>query len=119
MLPRLAQPAPVQCLASSVSRLTHQIKLSMDSPDVNASVRRYNTRLGLALFAIYLVLYLGFVLVNAFAADLMDRIVLAGLNLAIVSGFGLILVAVLLALVYGGFCRSEPRDQSPADGGSR
>ena len=91
----------------------------MDSPDENASARRFNTRLGLVLFAIYLALYLGFVLVNAFAADVMDRIVLAGLNLAIVSGFGLIFVAVLLAFIYGGFCRSEPVDESSVDGGSR
>jgi uncharacterized membrane protein (DUF485 family) len=72
--------------------------------------RKFNTRFGLVLFAIYLVLYLGFVMINAFAADVMERVVLAGLNLAIVYGFGLILVAVLLALVYGLGCRSETDD---------
>ena len=49
-----------------------------------SSSRQYNSRLGLILFAFYLLLYLGFVFINAFAADWMEKIVLAGLNLAIV-----------------------------------
>ena len=55
--------------------------------------------LGLILFAIYLVLYLGFVLINAIDAKLMETIVLAGLNLAIVYGMALIVVALLMALI--------------------
>ena len=69
--------------------------------------RQYNVRLGLVLFFVYLVLYLGFVLINAFAASLMETITIAGLNLAIVYGFGLIVVALILALVYGFMCRTE------------
>ncbi|TWU60866.1 hypothetical protein Poly51_11480 [Rubripirellula tenax] len=69
--------------------------------------RRYNIRLGLYLFAIYTALYVGFVLINAFAPDVMDTIVLAGLNLAIVYGFSLIIAALVMALIYGAMCRSE------------
>ena len=69
-----------------------------------ATMRR-NARLGMFLFAIYLLLYGGFVLLNAFAADIMDRIVVAGLNLAIVYGMALILAALLLALIYAWGCR--------------
>lgn len=72
-----------------------------ESPD---SMRR-NSRLGLILFAIYLVLYGGFVLLNAFAPQQMERPVLAGVNLAIVYGFVLIAVAFVLALLYGWLCR--------------
>lgn len=81
--------------------------------------RQFNSRLGLFLFAIYLALYLVFVLINAFAADWMETIALAGLNLAIVYGFALILVALILALVYGLMCRDEPSEISDAsdDGG--
>ena len=79
----------------------------MPAPDPTSSQRQYNARLGILLFAIYLALYLGFVLINAWRADLMERIVLAGLNLAVVYGFGLILVAFLLALIYGVMCRGE------------
>ena len=73
----------------------------MNTPDSPISPRQFNTRLGLFLFVIYLVLYVGFVLINAFFARSMEVIVLAGLNLAIVYGFGLIAAALLLAFVYG------------------
>jgi uncharacterized membrane protein (DUF485 family) len=59
------------------------------------------TRLGLALFAVYLVLYSGFVLLAAFAPEWMDVTPLAGVNLAVWYGFGLIAVAIVLALIYG------------------
>lgn len=77
--------------------------------------QRSNARLGLWLFAIYLALYLGFVFLSAFAAQAMERPVLAGLNLAIVYGFGLILAALVMALVYGMLCKAEPTDEPAAD----
>ena len=80
------------------------------------SPRRFNVRLGMALFVVYLALYLGFVLINAFAAEWMEVTTLGGLNLALVYGFGLILAALLLALVYGWLCRSEPDATTAADG---
>lgn len=73
--------------------------------------QRSNARLGLWLFAIYLLLYLGFVFLSAFAADLMERPVLAGLNLAIVYGFGLIIGAFLMAILYGMLCKPEDSQQ--------
>ncbi|PHQ33629.1 hypothetical protein CEE69_20115 [Rhodopirellula bahusiensis] len=66
------------------------------------------SRLGLVLFVIYLLLYGGFVLLNAFQAETMDTIVFAGLNLAIVYGFALILVAIGMALIYGMKSVDEP-----------
>jgi uncharacterized membrane protein (DUF485 family) len=59
------------------------------------------SRLGLILFALYLLLYLGFVLINTFSSTLMERTPFAGVNLAVLYGFGLILTAAILALVYG------------------
>ena len=82
----------------------------MKTNDSVSPERQFNTRLGLILFAVYLVLYLCFVLINAFAAGVMDTIVLAGLNLAIVYGFALIVIALVLALIYGVMCRSEPAE---------
>lgn len=67
-----------------------------------------NAKLGLKLFVVYLVLYLVFVFVSAFAASTMERTVVAGLNLAIVYGFALIIGALVMALLYGAMCRSEP-----------
>ncbi len=102
----------------------------MEHPEPSSiEIRRYNTRLGLWLFLVYTSLYVGFVLINTFAADTMDMIVFAGLNLAIVYGFGLILAALVMALIYGAMCRTEPvarldravRDDQPqgSRGGSR
>ncbi len=83
-----------------------------DSP---SSERQYNTTLGLKLFVVYTLFYLGFVLISAFAADLMETVAFAGLNLAIVYGFGLIVSAFVLALVYGVMCRSELDEGNAAD----
>lgn len=71
-----------------------------------------NARYGLVLFAVYLALYAAFVLMSAFAPEVMERTPVAGVNLAVLSGFGLIGSAFLLALVYGWLCRGEaaPRD---------
>jgi uncharacterized membrane protein (DUF485 family) len=66
-----------------------------------------NSRYGLALFAVYLILYGAFVGVSAFAPEMMERKPVAGVNLAILSGFGLIGAAFLLAMIYGWLCRSE------------
>lgn len=71
-----------------------------------------NSRFGLVLFFVYLVLYGGFVLLNTFRPALMETTPLAGLNLAILYGFGLIIGALLLSLFYGIFSRdSNTQDQ--------
>jgi uncharacterized membrane protein (DUF485 family) len=67
------------------------------------------TRLGLTLFAVYLALYTGFVLLAAFAPELMEVAPLAGVNVAIWYGFGLIVAAIVLALVYGWACGPSQR----------
>ena len=66
-----------------------------------------NTRLGIVLFAVYLVFYGGFVLLAAFWPDSLAVLPLAGVNLAIWYGFALIFVALVLALIYGWACRVE------------
>ncbi|MBL8850423.1 MAG: DUF485 domain-containing protein [Planctomycetaceae bacterium] len=63
------------------------------------------TKLGLVLFSVYLVLYGGFVLVNAFAPQQMEATPLFGINLAILYGVTLILAAFALAMLYGWLCR--------------
>lgn len=79
---------------------------NMADPNERPEIVSRNTRIGLVLFAIYLVLYCGFVLVNAFAPELMEQSA-GGANFAIWSGFGLILAAFLLALIYGWLCRAD------------
>jgi uncharacterized membrane protein (DUF485 family) len=96
---------------TSAFQVSISFEVSMSSL---TDTQRSNARLGLWLFAIYLTLYLVFVFLSAFAAPLMERPVLAGLNLAIVYGFGLILSALVMALIYGGLCKSEPIDHPPS-----
>lgn len=66
-----------------------------------------NARVGLWLFFIYLAVYAGFVLLAAFSPATMARTPLAGVNVAIWYGFGLIAGALVLALLYGWLCRVE------------
>ncbi|WP_417851391.1 DUF485 domain-containing protein [Thalassoglobus sp.] len=71
-----------------------------------------NARIGLRLFAVYLLFYSGFVLLNAFSPDTMRATPIEGINLAIIYGFGLIIAAFVLAILYGFLCRSEvPNDE--------
>jgi uncharacterized membrane protein (DUF485 family) len=74
-----------------------------------------NTRWGLVLFAVYLAFYSGFVLLAAFSPQTLARLPFAGVNLAIWYGFALIVVALVLALVYGWVCRSDDRGDAPGD----
>ena len=63
-----------------------------------------NARLGMGLFIVYLVLYGTYVFMNAFSAQTMEATPFAGVNLAILFGFGLIIAALVLALLYGALC---------------
>lgn len=72
-----------------------------------------NARLGLVLFGVYATFYAAFVLASAFAADVMDTKPLFGLNLAVLSGFALIGLALLLALVYG--FTASPQDAAEGE----
>jgi len=76
------------------------------------ATERRNARVGLKLFWVYLALYGGYVLVNAFAPSLMDAVLPGGLNVAVVSGFVLIVGAFVLALLYARLCR-KPHGESP------
>ena len=80
--------------------------------DEHPELTARNTRNGLILFAIYLAIYAAYVLVNAFAPELMEHSI-RGVTLAILSGFGLILAAFVLALIYGWLCRDSA---NPAQG---
>jgi uncharacterized membrane protein (DUF485 family) len=71
-----------------------------------------NARYGAVLFLVYLLMYGGFVAINAFNPDAMDTLVVAGMNLALVYGFGLILSAIVLALLYSWLCRAPAAARS-------
>ena len=74
-----------------------------DDPAISAR----NSRYGLWLFGLYLILYGGFMGLAAFAPQLMAKAPFGGVNLAILYGFGLIVAALVLALVYMVLCRAR------------
>ena len=80
------------------------------SLDVGAggAARSENTRIGLVLFLVYLHEYVGFILLCAFAKETMAQPSLGGMNFAVVCGFGLIIEAFVLALIYMAFCKPDP-----------
>ena len=68
-----------------------------------------NARVGLVLFAVYVALYAGFMGLCTFAYQQLAQPVLAGVNLAIIYGIGLIVAAIALSLVYMVLCRGAAR----------
>lgn len=67
----------------------------------------YKVKLGIRMFAIYLLFYISFVAINLINPLVKAKIVFAGLNLATVYGFALIIVALIEALIYDWFCRRK------------
>jgi uncharacterized membrane protein (DUF485 family) len=69
-------------------------------PHHQTEVERYNARLGMMLFLIYSSIYAAFVAITAWNWKWMTVEVIAGLNLAVVYGMGLIFGAFVMALIY-------------------
>ena len=59
------------------------------------------------LFGLYLACYLAYTILTAFNRPLMASSTIGGVNLAILSGFGLIGAAIALALLYWWLCRDD------------
>jgi len=70
----------------------------------------YNTRLGLGLFALYLLMYVGYVGISTYAPAMMASQPFGGVNLAIIYGFALIAAALVLAVIYLVACKPTPVD---------
>lgn len=68
-----------------------------------------NARSGLVLFFVYLLFYGAFMGIAAFAPHVMARPAIAGVNLAIVYGFGLIGGALVVAAIYMWLCGRNAR----------
>src|SRR4026208_1254775 len=72
-----------------------------------------NARVGMRLFLVYLALYASFVLTTAFRPAVMEMEPIPGVTLPILPGFGLIIAAMLLALVYSWICRRGGNPSQP------
>lgn len=77
----------------------------------------FKKRLGVWMFSVYSLVYAGFVLINLVTPRTMERIVLGRMNLAVVYGYGLILFAVVLSLIYTALCTRRERQLEGIEGG--
>jgi uncharacterized membrane protein (DUF485 family) len=64
----------------------------------------YKAKLGVKMFFFYALIYAIFVAINLIKPTAMETEVVLGLNLAVVYGMGLIIFALVLALIYNHFC---------------
>jgi len=69
----------------------------------------YKARLGVWMFFGYVIIYVGFILINVLNPKLMSTKIWT-LNLALVYGWGLIIFALILAMIYNHMCtKAEKR----------
>lgn len=90
------------------------------APVGNDPAQHYKMRVGIWMVLAYSLFYAGFVAINLLRPLLMEKTVFAGLNLATVYGFALIIVALLQALVYDAMCRlQEHKLENQNDSGEK
>jgi len=78
----------------------------------------YRTKIGVIFFLFYALVYMIFVVINLVSPLLMENVVLFGMNLAVTYGIGLIIFAILLALIYNRMCAKKELElrQAPIQG---
>ncbi|MBI9017599.1 MAG: DUF485 domain-containing protein [Phycisphaerae bacterium] len=75
----------------------------------------YKTRLGVQMFILYCIVYVGFVAINVIKPTLMENIICCGLNMAVVYGFGLIIFAMILAMIFNSMCTAKEKELATKD----
>jgi uncharacterized membrane protein (DUF485 family) len=75
------------------------IAMTNDNPSQEPTTHPPASRIGLALFGVYVLLYGGFITLVLVRPDLLAARPFGGVNLAIAYGLGLIAAAVLLAVI--------------------
>jgi uncharacterized membrane protein (DUF485 family) len=77
------------------------------------------SRLGVILFIFYPLIYSGFVIIGLVDPELMGFHVLGKQNLAIVYGFGLIVLAIVMGFIYNFFCTRMENKMNKKQGGKQ
>ena len=73
-----------------------------------AAFERRKIVIGIRMTILYSLVYAGFVALSVFQPTWMGARALLGLNLAVTYGLGLILIAIVFAIVYNHLCRVPP-----------
>ena len=85
------------------------VKLGVD----HAAKRK--TRLGSWMFIAYLIVYAIFVAIGVANYEAMSKIVFLELNLAVTYGFGLIVLAIIMGLIYNWRCTKFEKEMNKED----
>ena len=75
---------------------------------VNKTLDKKKAQLGVVMFVIYTIVYAGFIYINVWDSKIM-KISIGSLNVAIVYGFVLIVLALVLAIIYNHICTSAEK----------
>ncbi len=75
-------------------------------------------KLGLRLFLVYLLIYSGFVAIGLIAPDFMGEHIIGKQNIAIVYGFGLIILAIVMGFIYNYACTKMEDKMNKTEGGN-
>ena len=75
----------------------------------------WKAKLGIKLFWLYCIIYMGFVGIAVFAPETMKKPVLAGTNFAIIYGMALIIFAIILGLIYNHLCTKKENEVNAAE----
>ena len=70
------------------------------------------TRLGIWMFIFYTIIYGIFVAIGVANYEAMKIIVIADLNLAVTYGFGLIVLAIIMGLIYNWRCTKIEKEMN-------
>ncbi|TVQ41048.1 MAG: DUF485 domain-containing protein [Spirochaetaceae bacterium] len=81
--------------------------------EAEAAFEKRKLVIGIRMTLIYSAVYAGFVVVSVFQPTWMGVRALLGLNLAVAYGLGLILVAIVFAIVYNQLCRVPASGAAP------
>lgn len=83
-------------------------------PSTEDKASGIKTKIGLWMFLLYTIVYFGFIIVTVTKPELMG-IDIGHLNLAIVYGLGLIIFALILALIYNALCNKYEKKSNYDD----
>ena len=76
----------------------------------------WKAKLGIKLFWLYCIIYMGFVGIAVFATETMKTKVFAGTNLAIIYGLALIVFAIVIGLIYNHLCTRKEDELNAKEG---
>ena len=74
----------------------------------NEKSQGYKSRAGVIMFAIFAPIYLAFILISVVSPAAMATDI-GNLNLAIVYGFGIIILAIIQAVIYNIICSNKEK----------